>query len=387
MIRTLAFALALLAPAVALADEANLIDMVDDLQRLQYQISQGDKSAYAAQLNQLKAIGAAIAAANVESWEDKRVADSLVIYILSGGSLADVVPLLQGDAVIDSERSLARGALAYVTSHEADAIALLGELDLNALDARLAGQAAFARSVLETKRDAKRAVELLDWSRILAPGGLVEEAALRREIGLVAEAGDVRRVTMLTRQYSTRFGASIYAPDFFRDLAGGVGRLGLADDPANYRLFSGATGALSPDARRDFLLTLARSAVVNARFEAAAAAATEALQGARTDTSDDARARLYLAASRIFSDAYDAAVNDLQRVDASKLDRADTILLASARRAATELRIAPDPRVVDALGASPADSGTGKPALTIERAREALKRTADLVAAHEGGAP
>ena len=57
---------------------------------------------------------------------------------------------------------------------------------------RLAGQVAFARSVLETRRDPKAAIARLDWARLLAPGGLVEEAALRREIGLLAEARDAR---------------------------------------------------------------------------------------------------------------------------------------------------------------------------------------------------
>jgi chemotaxis protein MotC len=122
--------------------------------------------------------------------------------------LADVAPLLKGDAIVESEQALARGALAYVTNHETDAISLLGKSDLNALDARLAGEVAFARSVLETNRDAKAAVELLDWARMLAPGGLVEEAALRHEVALVAEAKDVGRAAMLTRQYSNRFAAS-----------------------------------------------------------------------------------------------------------------------------------------------------------------------------------
>ena len=181
-------ALALAAPAAAFANSANLADMVDGLQRIQVQIAQGDKAAYALQLNQLKTIGAAIAAAQPETWKDRRQADSLVIYILSGGPLVGVAPLLKGDIVVESERALARGALAYVTNHEADAKPLLDKEDLNALDVRLAGEVAFARSVLETRRDSKAAVELLDWARLLAPGGLVEEAALRREIALLAEA-------------------------------------------------------------------------------------------------------------------------------------------------------------------------------------------------------
>jgi len=212
-----------LAPAAAFADTPRISDLVDELRAIQFKVAQGDKAAYPAELNQLKTIGAAVATASPETWKNKREADSLVVYILSGGSLADVGPLLS-DALIESERSLARGALAYVTNHEADAIPLLRETHLTALDARLAGEVAFARSVLETKRDAKAAVDLLDWARLLAPGGLVEEAALRREIALLAEAKDMSRLAVLTRQYVTRFGASLYAADFLRDLAAAVAR-------------------------------------------------------------------------------------------------------------------------------------------------------------------
>jgi len=383
-------AVTLLALGPAFADSANLADMVDDLQRIQLQIAQGDKAAYAAQLNQLKRIGAAIAAAPPETWKDKRQADSLVIHILSGGSLIDVAPLLKGDAVVESERGLARGALAYVTNHEADATALLGKEDLGALDARLAGEVAFARSVLETRRDAKAAVELLDWARLVAPGGLVEEAALRREIVLLAEAKDAPRTAMLTRQYSTRFAASLFAAGFFRDLATAIARFGLADDPDNYQRLSRAVASLPPDNRRDFLLTLAKSAVVNGRFDAAAAAATEALEGAGADSPEVMRARLYLAASRMFSDAYDAAAADLRTIIASRLDRADANLLAAVRRVAAVLRIAPD---AGFLTSSPASLDGGDkdkpngPALTIERARNALERTAGLLPGQGGGAP
>ena len=393
-LRGLALALAafaVLAASAAFADLAKISDLVDDMQRIQVKIAQGDKAAYPAQLNQLKTIGAAIATASPETWKNKREADLLVIYILSGGSLANVAPLLKGDTVIESERSLARAALAYVTNHEADAITVLGQMDLTALDPRLAGEVAFARSVLETKRDAKAAVELLDWSRLLAPGGLVEEAALRREIALLAEAKDASRLAMLTRQYVTRFAASLYGADFFRDLAGAVARLGLADDPPDYKLLSSAVAGLPPDGRREFLLTLAKSGVMSAKFAAAAAAATEALESSKADSPDAMRARLYLAASRLFSDAYDAAVADLRALSAAKLDRADMSLLAAARRVAAELRIPPDVGVVNAqdptvLVDGDKDKPSG-PALTIAQAQDALTRTSRIVATQNGGSP
>ena len=53
------------------------------------------------------------------------------------------------------------------------------------------------------------------------------------------------------------------------------------------------------------------------------------------------RARLYLAASLMFSEAYDVAVADLQTIAVSKLDLSDAGLLKSVRRVASELRIAP----------------------------------------------
>jgi chemotaxis protein MotC len=384
-------AFAVLTPVAALADSAHVSDLVDELRGIQLRIAQGDKAAYPAQLSQLKTIGAAIATASPESWKTKREADSLVIYILSGGSLANVGPLLKGDALIESERSLARGALAYVTNHETNAITLLKEADLTALDARLAGEVAFARSVLETKRDTKAAVDLLDWARLVEPGGLVEEAALRREIALLADAKDMSRLTVLTRQYVTRFAASLYAPDFLRDLAGAIARLGLADEPANYKLLSSAVAALPPDGRRAFLLNLAKSGVVSARFAAAASAATEALESSKADSPEAMRARLYLAASRLFSDAYDAAIADLKTLSASELDRSDASLLAAARKVAAELRIAPDLNVFNTQNAAALpDANKDKPsgpALTIAQAQEALQRTSSLAPTESGGPP
>jgi chemotaxis protein MotC len=383
--------IAVLAPVAALADSAHVSDLVDELRAIQLRIAQGDRAAYPAQLTQLKTIGAAIAGASPEAWRTKREADSLVIYILSGGSLANVEPLLKGDALIESERSLARGALAYVTNHETNAITLLKEADLTALDARLAGEVAFARSVLETKRDAKAAVDLLDWARLVEPGGLVEEAALRREIALLADARDMSRLTVLTRQYVSRFAASLYAPDFLRDLAGAIARLGLADDPADYKRLSSAVAALPPDSRRAFLLDLAKSGVISARFVAAASAATEALESSKADSPEAMRARLYLAASRLFSDAYDAAIADLKTLSASELDRTDASLLTAARKVAAELRIVPDLNVFNTQNAAALpDANKDKPsgpALTIAQAQEALQRTSSLAPTESGGPP
>ena len=175
-------ALALVAPPRAGAEPpgpATLSAMADEVQRLQTRIAEGDRSAYPTEMDALKTMAQEISAAPPETWADRREADALVVYILSSGALAPVVQLVRDNKLVESERALARGALAYVTNHEAEALELLGGVDLTALDVRLAGPVAFARSVLKARNDPKAAMADLDWARLLAPGGLVEEAALQ----------------------------------------------------------------------------------------------------------------------------------------------------------------------------------------------------------------
>ena len=80
---------------------STISEMTDELQQIQTRIAHGDNAAYAAQITQLKAIGAAIARAGPETWRDKRQADSLVVYVLSGGSLAEVAPVIRSDAFLE----------------------------------------------------------------------------------------------------------------------------------------------------------------------------------------------------------------------------------------------------------------------------------------------
>ena len=140
----------------------------------------GDKAAYASQTERISAVGAAILAAKPEVWSSKRETNSAVIYLLSGGQPRDVVRLVESGAVPASEIPLMRGVLAYVLGNEPEAEKRLLAIDARRLPLRLAGPMAFAQSVLETGHNSAKAIELLDLARLLAPGTLVEEAALRR---------------------------------------------------------------------------------------------------------------------------------------------------------------------------------------------------------------
>ncbi|HVP97931.1 MAG TPA: hypothetical protein VMS87_01515 [Roseiarcus sp.] len=377
--KALAVVLALfLSPAVAAQPAPPRIsELADELQRTQARIAAGDKAAYSEQLTQLKAMAAAIVQAPQETWNNQREADALVIYILSGGAPTELAALLQGEAILESRRALARGAAAYIGGRSAEAAELLGRIDPASLSPRIAGQVAFARSVIATKRDPKAALAFLDWARLIAPGTLVEEAALRREIALLAEARDALRTAMLIRQYAARFARSLYAADFLRDLARLAAEFSLTDEPAASERLAQALAPLDAETKRVFWLALAKISAINGRSGPAIAAANEALRYVRADGEQGWRARLYLDAGKLLSDEYDSAVADLQTIPPARLDPSDAALLAYVRGVAAQLRAAPNPAAIAARGD---EAGAAKDAgSAIGLAEEALKRTADLM--------
>ena len=361
--------------------------MMNDLQVLQVKIAAGDKAAYASQTDHLRAIGAAIAAAPPEVWKERSETDAAVIYLLSGGRTRDIMNLLQSGAVPESETPLMRGALAYIVGDEGQARTLIGDLDPRTLDLRLAGQIAFAQSVLSAPRDPKKAIASLDLARLLAPGSLVEEASLRREISLVASQHDIGRFTMLCRQYAMRFGRSIYADRFVRGLGSVALSAELVGDVPSFQKFHVFVTTLTPAERSYFLLTVARGQAINGKFAVASAAAGEALQETPGDSAEEARGKLYEASARILTPDYDPGLAELQSVAEAKLDARDQALLGAVRGIAAYLR-QPVPEPPDGSPPPPAaKDGDDEAASTIALAEGALSRSAGQSDAGGKGTP
>jgi chemotaxis protein MotC len=361
-----------------------LVQMLADLQNLQTRIAQGDKAAYAAQPAALHDMAVAIASADPSVWKSADNVHAVVAYLLSGGAPRSVAPLTQVEGMSKSDGVLLRGALAYVVGREEEAQSLLGGLDATTLDLRLAGQIAFVQSVLLTSKDKKKAIQMLDFARLLAPGGLIEEAALRREILLAGETRDVDRFTTLSRQYISRFPKSIYAEAFLRSLAAMVARFGLAEDILDFHKLDGLIASLPAETQGGFFLVIARAALVGGKMEVADVAARMALLRTPAASSDEARGKLYGAAARMLTNEFDQSVAELNAIDASKLPKRDVALLAAARDTARRLRVEP-PETSGGASRPPADpksakSGDDDAAMaTIRLAEAAVARSDSLV--------
>jgi chemotaxis protein MotC len=352
-------------------EDASLSTMVAGLQRLQDQVAAGDLAAYKAQPSALKSIAAAIDNSSPDIWNDKEESNAAVIYLLSGGSPGPVARHLSHETLSKKEDPLMRAALAYATGHRREAKALFDRFDPRTMDVRFAGQFAYAWAELMSKGEEAQALEALDLARLLAPGGLVEEASLRREILILGVIRDVDRFCRLSQQYVLRFPRSIYFSSFRESFSANLERLALDDDFTDAGKYLALAAALPPEDKRHALLTLARAAVLNARAQAAAAFALAALQDAPAGSADNARARLYHGAARALLGDSAKAASDLDALPREQLDRKDSALLAAARKVARAVvREATIPQNTN----EPIEDNA-----TIRSAEEALQRSASLV--------
>ncbi len=306
-----------------------LSDMVLDVQRMQARMAKGDKEAYGEQRTRMKAIGAAIAAASPDAFKVKAERDAVVVYLLSGGQRRDIAKIMERGDFPGAERDLLRGAAGYASGRQKDAVALL-PFDPRAESLRLGSQLAYAQSVLLTPQDARKSLELLDLARLLAPGTLIEEAALRREILLVGDLRDGDRVAFLARQYVERFGKSIYAGNFVQGLAVAVAKFDLCDNPADLAKFSALLELVEPEQARAFLLAVARASMLLGRLDVASLAARRVLKIAEPKSADAARAQLYDVISRFPAMAAGEADSAFAAIMPAKLSPADRDLFAAA---------------------------------------------------------
>jgi chemotaxis protein MotC len=321
-------------------------DMMLDVQRLQAQMAKGDKKAYAEARARMRAIGAAIAAAGPEAFKVKAERDAVVVYLLSGGQPRDIAKIVERSDFPAPERDLLRGAAGYTGGREADAEALLS-YDPTTESLRLGSQLAYAQSVLLTTKNVEKARDLLDLARLFAPGTLIEEAALRREILLVGDLRNPDRVAFLARQYVERFGASLYAADFVRSLVATTIRYDLCATLADLAKFSALLALTPPEQTRAFLLAVSHASLLRGRFDVASKAADGALAAAAAASPDAARARLYALLSRFPGMAAETAKSAFATAAADKLSPRDRDLLAAASYSFEHIQELPPPEAYE----------------------------------------
>ncbi len=301
-------------------------EIVRSIQALQDQIVRGNAGARAKLPALIELISERLMAVDQEVWRDPRNARAVVIYTLSGGQARVIRKVIETGHSSEPELTLMRGALAYVEGHEAEAQKLLSGIDAKALSPAAAGHIAMIQSALVAKEDPGKAMRLLDQARVLAPGTLVEETALRRELVLADEIDDIDKFTFLSSEYIWRFPGSAYFESFRQRFMSSVVHFGLTIKPAQYAALEELSGQIDSAGQLGLYLQIAQRGIIEGKPGVVRFAASKAVRLSVDGSVERARSKLYESAALILTDQFEKGVSELDSVDASRLPKQDSEL-------------------------------------------------------------
>lgn len=380
MIRPFLCAVLLLLPftaANALAQPARHsgepYELVRALQAVQDGIANGDTAAHGSHVALIRQIGEKFLAADPDVWSNAQNSQAAVIYLLSGGA-PQIVRKLPRDKMNVDER-LFNGALAYVEGRQEEARELLKDVKPRTLSSGLGGQVALVQGALFARSEASLAIERLDDARLLLPGTLVEEAALRREILLVGQAEDFDKFEFLALAYIRHYRNSIYAGDFWQRFSSGLTQSSLALDDRRFARIAALLEQIDRASRLKLYLVIARAAMVRGQMAVTRLAGERALTLSADASADRERAHFFRGAARALTDEYDGGLAELKAVDRSKLPERDVPLMNATVQLALDVR-KPFPggsaASADKPPATPARLDLASSTVTLARAQKQL---------------
>jgi chemotaxis protein MotC len=351
---------------------------------MQDQIAIGSTNAHAAQRALLEHIDERLMSADLVVWESPKNVRVAVIFVLRGGKPNILKKLLSLGGLSRTDEAIVQGALAYVEGREAEAKRFLADIDIDSLPTTLAGQIALVQSALIVRDDPAKSLQLLDYVRLHLPGTLLEEAALRREIFVVSQIGDVKKFEALSRQYLRRFRHSAYAGNFRQRFASALTHLEFTKDPQHFSRLVTILNELEAEGQQELYLMVARYAIDQGQTQIAIRASDKAFALSSSDEIGAERAKLYKAAAVIVTaEGFEGGLASLKKINKGILPSGDANLLDSALQLASHIRRTPDESKANQSmvesGPSPSEAmKVQTPLPTITRAQEVLERVDQL---------
>ncbi len=274
------------------------------------------------------------------------------IFVLSGGDSSILQPYEAGLKPGSQEKKLFDGIIAYASGNASEAETALLSLDATSFDPIRGGHLALAQALLASRADPQRAFAYFDTARLLLPGTLVEEAALRQIVVLAAKTSNRERFSSAAISYLSRFHRSAYVAGFEAQLAYHIAR------------FPGSGGLLILQELLNahpkgwgrclacFLVRVAEQAISLGKADLASAAALAGMALVSGDTAEKQQLLLYYGAALIVTDEFPRGLDALHSVNQANLDQKDKELLHASLALAAKLRVTPvllDSAKLDAL--------------------------------------
>lgn len=297
--------------------------LIRSLRAVQDEIAAGSVAAHERQREVMRTLSAQMTTLPVAVWDDVRNVRAAIFFVLSGGNPSVLKAVMTRPRTPYVERRALRGALAYGEGRTLDALGMLQKLEARKLDPLLSGIVALIQGTLITKKDPKKAIQFLDEARLLSPGTLIEEAALRQQILLLAREGELERFDLLAAQYSRRFPNSLFARSFRRQFFAGVARQNFKRSSEWISRTETELMKVPPAERVGLYLAIAEEATKGGNVDIARFAAGKARELSHADSRSLERAKLFEGAALAVTGAFEQGVALLNEVDPAKVSAAD----------------------------------------------------------------
>jgi chemotaxis protein MotC len=211
-----------------LAEAKQPFEIVRSIEAIQDQVVLGNAGARSRLPKVIMQLSERLLTAKPEVWRDPKNAGAAVLYALSGGPAKVMRKVLDLGLSPEPDLALMRGTLAYLEGRHDEAKKCISHIDPSALPPSLGAHIAMIQSALIAKDDPHEALRLLDRARVILPGTLVEEAALRRALVLANQISDIDKFAYLSSDYIWRFPKSEYFESFRQQFAEAIIHFSLA---------------------------------------------------------------------------------------------------------------------------------------------------------------
>ncbi|MGH0004411.1 hypothetical protein ACQU0X_30455 [Pseudovibrio ascidiaceicola] len=317
--------------------------MVLELQILQDEIIKGNLEAYNLLQPSLIVIGRRFLRLDPELWKLEKNSRAAVSFMLSGGSGSVFQELAVQGVKFTGDPNLFAGAMAYSQGNRQMALNLLLKVDPITLPVAVAGQVALAQAILISNNDPAGAQRYFDLARLMMPGTLVEESALRRQAPMVAELGDTEKFERLSRRYLFQYSSSVFASEF-RDTVADVisGSDYLKKEDEWDRVFQ-LVSEFDEESQSILLLRLAKAALISGNTAFAVKGSAAFLDLNSDDAERVSEAKLYLSAAKASGEEWEQAISGLVEVKAADLSAGNQLIQTAAIAMANTIREWPQP--------------------------------------------
>lgn len=331
--------------------------MIRSLQYVQDSVVLGDHSAIEMQRFMLGAIDKRLRAADASVFRDPRNVDAALVYAMSGGNPETLKYLSDHDAAGNFDSRVTDALRQYLNGKGGLIVENLSKAAPEYRNARIGPYLYLILGNATSQQDPAAAMKYYDWARLMAPGTIIEEAALRRSVFLAVQTGEPEKGFHYALSYARRYLTSPYASQFadvFVELA-----VAHFDGAAQERI-SEILGFMDEPRQREVYLRVARRAAIAGK-QALTKLASERAEALGADNAAQPKvlANFYAGLASVPSNDVFAATASIAAIPDAELSPRDRALRDAAKAVA-------DAVVRPPVGESLTQASASKPDRPVE---------------------